>query len=538
MEDFENSTIISVDRIKLTDNYIRDKSGILNALTYASAQYIYKVIEGSSVKWFDVVKGKKLRRTIIHKNSHLDEYFAELLFRAILPKHQKDIEVCEHILMSKEEDSYARISWPNGVVFGIRSDEAGGAKALQFFDEHNNDGTRISPSCSQMVAEEYLGKRIPDSIRKVLNEINFSDSHSGAHQYHIKNLFFAMNDVFFLMGREEAEDIYVHKLLTENWKRAIVDTCITAFVYAFENKLLIGFPNTWADDFKTKIEVTTKKSLGRFLLKTQLKDENPEYFEKTSGRILMHFKVWNKEDEKNKNGEKNRYYHETINGSFWIDKKTKEKVESQCLLLQPLCFALHRCWGDNIADFIMFQIWQSLFQLQIAYDEMKTIVTSINKFKQVNGLNELISVNFGSIRRIDLAQIKFKPEQSSKDNNAKNFDNVTHFQIYEAIVINPHFSNVKQVLTGILNERNSGFGLIFIHNKTINSKAINRGTSMPYSAWKELSNSVTSLEPESWFQLQPDGEYADFILNRTASHQDQLPSNKVTIEYLINQVAI
>src|SRR5579875_3169988 len=127
------------DRISLDSSYIEDKGGILNALTYASAQYIRTVLKKyigeANLKRFS--QPNKLRRTIIHKNAHLDEYFAELIFRSILPYHLMDIEVSEHVLMSKEDDTYAKISWANGVVFGIHSDEAGGAKALAFYDEHN-----------------------------------------------------------------------------------------------------------------------------------------------------------------------------------------------------------------------------------------------------------------------------------------------------------------------------------------------------------------------------------------------------------------
>ncbi len=183
--------IITTNKIQLDEEYIREKSGILNSLTFASAQYIFKVLEKhckSDIKWFDGVKVKKLKRTIIHKNAHLDEYFAELLFRAILPPYLKDIEVCEHVLMSQDDDTFAKISWTNGVVFGIHSDETGGAKALAFFDEHTEGGGRKSPSCSQLVAEEFLGKSIPASIQKVLDEVNLNDSNKGAHQFHFAHV--------------------------------------------------------------------------------------------------------------------------------------------------------------------------------------------------------------------------------------------------------------------------------------------------------------------------------------------------------------
>lgn len=528
--------VITPNRIELDSDYINEKTGILNALTYASAEYIYKVIENFNrenhlqMKWFDREKQRKLKRTIIHKNAHLDEYFAELLFRAVLPPFLKDIEVTEHVLMSKEDDSYARIAWPNGVVFGIRSDEAGGAKALHFFDEHKEDGTRVSPSCSQMVIDEFLGAKIPDSIKKFLEEVNYSDSYSGAHQYHIKNVLFALNSVFFLMGKNEIDNSFVNKLLPENWRRAISNVCITSFIYAFENGILKGYPRTWSEDFKTKLEIFAKKSIDRFLQKTYLKDFKPDYFAKARGRILNHFKVWSSNESADKN------YHNTINGSFWKDKKTSEQIESQVLLLQPLCYAIYNCWGDEIGDLVMFHIWQSLFHLQTAFEEVKQEIGELPDLKKINGINEEISIGFGTICRYDIDEINFGPERKKTDDTKRSLENISHFQVYKATVANPYYSNIKQVISSILNERNGGFGIIIIENKAINSKSINRGTTMPYNVWKTLSNIITTLEPDSWFQLQPDGVYADFILNRTEAHQDQLPSDLIDEKFIINTI--
>jgi len=524
---------IRVEKIELDEEFISSKSGILNALTYASAEYIYKVLERHSYKeiiWFDKEKQRKLHRTIIHKNAHLDEYFAELIFRSILPKHLKDIEVYEHILMSKEQDAYARISFPNAVVFGIRTDEAGGAKALKFFDEHSEDGTRTSSSCSQLVAETFLGSKIPYSIGKVLEEINYSDSYSGAHQYHIKNVLFALNNVFFLIGKEDIEGEYVTKLLTENWKRALNNACIISFIFCIENGLLKGFPKNWNNNFKNKIEGVTKKSLDRFLQRTYFKNLNDSAFKNAQGRILNHFRVWSENEATDKN------FHNTINGSFWKDKATSKNIESQFLLLQPLCFALQQCWGDKIADFIMFHLWQSLLQLQTTFEQVKQEISGLSNFKTINGLCNLTSTRFGDFCRIDLKLSNFQPQKKKSDDTKRDVENITHFQLYYASISNPSYSNIKQVFTSLLNERNGGFGLIIIEDKSINSKAITRGTSMPYDNWVLLSNKIMSLEPECWFQLQPDGVYADFLLNRTEAHQDQLPSSLIDIDFIVNVI--
>lgn len=518
MEQRSNAGIYP-NRVTLDQSYIEEKGGILNALTYASAQYIYKVLERhsrDSIKWFDSANTKKLRRTIIHKNAHLDEYFAELIFRAILPPHLKDIEVCEHVLMSKDDDTYAKISWPNGVVFGIHADEAGGAKALAFYDEHHEDGSRTKPSCSQLVAEEYLGTKIPKSIQKVLDEVNYSDSHAGAHQYNIKNLFFAMHDILFVVGKNEIDNVPVTKYLTENWKRAIVDASLAAMVYVYENELLHDRPNEQA---KFTIEKITKKSIDYFIEKTLLANQSNN-FEAISKKLLFNFRSGN---------------HDTIDRAVWKNEEG-QTIGQQILISHFICYALHKCWGDNIANFVMMHIWQILFQQQISYQEVKEEIIAITESQQKG------NTKFGYIEKTLLTNLSFKPEQNEKDKRKRTLKSDSPLWLYEVSVTNPSYPNVATVLKSIINDDypqkgNNGFGLFILHDKTINSKIINNGQTIPSSIWKKISDKVTTTENECWFQLKSaEGNYADFLLNRNKAHQEQLPSTDIDKDFLVETI--
>jgi len=518
MEQRSNAAIFP-NRVVLDKIYIEEKGGILNALTYASAQYIYKVLEKygrEKIKRFDEFKTKKLRRTIIHKNAHLDEYFAELLFRAILPPHLKDIEVSEHVLMSKEDDTFAKISWPNGVVFGIHAEETGGAKALAFFDEHLSDGTRIKPSCSQLVAEEFLGNNIPRSLQKVLDEVNYSDSHAGAHQYNIKNLFFAMHDILFVIGRNEIDNAPVTKYLTENWKRAIVGASLTAMVYVYENDLLNERLN---DQVKFSIEKITKKSIDYFIEKTLLANQS-EVFDGVSKKLLFNFRNGN---------------HDTIDRAVWKNENG-QTIGQQILISHFICYALHKCWGDNIANFIMMHIWQILFQQQVSYQEVKEEIIAITEAQKKG------NTKFGYIEKTLLANLSFNPEQNEKDKRKRTLKSDSPLWIYEVSVTNPNFPNVATVLKSIINDDytqkgNNGFGLFILHDKTINSKIINNGQTIPANIWKKISDKIIETEGDCWFQLKSaEGNYADFILNRTKAHQDQLPSDIVDINFIMETI--
>ncbi len=529
MQQLNNTSFIQTNEIKLDQFFFEEKGGLLNGLTYASAQYLYKVLERNSrdkIKWFNTTKVKKLKRTIIHKNAHLDEYFAELIFRAILPPHLKDIEVTEHVLMSKEDDSYAKVSWLNGVVFGIHADEAGGARALEFYDEHIADGSRISSSCSQLVAEEYLGNNIPRSIQKVLDEVNYSDSHAGSHQYHIKNLFFAMHDILFIVGKNEIDSTPVTKYLTENWKRAIVDSCLAAMVYVYENRLL---SDRLDENQKEHIEKITKRTLDYFLSKSILNELHPAYFEKIKGSLLFNFKAWNSRERENKN------WHRTIDGAVWKNDETGEVIGRQFLILQFVCFALNKCWGENIANFIMMHIWQILFQQQISFQEIKNEILKVTKTESKG------RTSFGYIEKTILSSLNFKPEQNEKDKRKRTLNLDSPLWVYEASVTNPNYPNVKTVLGAIINDDysahgNNGFGVFILHDKTINSKLVNNGQTMPYEIWKQLSDKITTAEPDRWFQLQPNGRYADFLLNRNKAHQEHLPTDLIDGQFLVDAI--
>lgn len=509
-------TNISADHIKIDSNYIQEKGGILNALSSASAQYIYKVIEKHSgkdcINRFDNEKIKKLRRSIIHKNAHLDEYFAELIFRAILPPYLKDLEIKEHTLISKENDTFAKISWPNSVVFGIGSEEAGGAEALQIFNEHSSDGSRLKPSCSQLVAEEFF-KKIPESIQVILDDVNMSDSGRGAHQYNLKNIISHIHDTLFTVGYDEYKNIEITKYLTENWKRAIINACIVAMIYAYENRI---YSNSELDNkLKINLERVAKQSLDYFLEKTLL--QKVETFNKIKGTLLYHFRVGN---------------HDSIDRAIWKDEDDNE-ISKQILIIHRICFALHKCWGEEISLFVMMHIWQTVFQQQIMFKEIIDEITDLPS-------DQVIKTRFGSVKKIIVEKPNFQPKQRANDRRRRTFYKDSPLWIFDISLSIPDYYNVATAFKYLINndytgKGNNGFGLFLLHDKTINSKLINTGMTLPYTIWKMLSDKVCETEPDRWFQLiDKDGNYADFILNRNKAHQEHLPSTKINIEFIKN----
>ncbi len=504
-------TIIEVNRVEISDQFIKQKRGLLNALTFASAQYIYKVAnkrDRKGTKRFDIKKLGSLQRTLIHKNPHLDEYFAELFFRSILPPNMKDIELIEHTLMSSKQDALAKITWPNSVVFGFSKEERGGANALEFFDEHKTDGSRDISSCSQIIINKYFLNPLPNSIQIVLDEVNQIDAKGGAHSYNLSNLIKKMHDIPLIVGFNEIENDYIKKNLTENWKRAIVSACITAMVYVYENKLL-SYEIT--DKESKKVDSFVKSSFDFFLSNTII-NQYYEGFYKLKGKAKINFYPGNKTLIKTKK---------------WI---TENGAIEQNLILHKLAYALDRCWGASISKFIMMHLWQVEFQFQMSFEKIE------QEIKALNYPNKEVSTAFGTIQIIEIKGIEFDPVQKESDRVKKNFKQGQPFRILYGTISNPQYPNLATVLKKILNTKYHGFGFILLKDKIINSTMISNGTTVPYCFWEYVSKDIRNIEPDKWFQLLNDGKCVDFILNRTKSHQEHLPTDKITLDFLIQKV--
>jgi hypothetical protein len=505
------NTIIKINRIQLGDEYIQKKHGLLNALTFASAEYIYKVInrdKRKGSKKFNPTKLGLLQRTIIHKNPHLDEYFAELFFRAILPPNMKDIELAEHTLMSSEQDTLAKVIWPNSVVFGFNKEEQGDATALELFDEHEKDGSRNIHSCSQIIIDKYLIKPIPKSIQFVLDEVNQIDSSGGAHSYNLANLIKKIHDIPLIVGFDEIENNYIKKNLTENWKRAIVSACITAMIYTYENNLL---SYEISENETQKIEGFVKRSFDYFISKTFINQYYEEFY-KLKGKAKRNFYPGNKTLLKTKK---------------WI---TENQVVEQNLVLHKLAYALDRCWGLEISKFIMMHLWQAEFQFQMAFAKID------QQIKDLKYPNKETPTEFGVIQIIEIENVSFIPIQKEDDKVKKNFKIGQPFRILYGTISNPQYPNLASVLKKILNTKYHGFGLILLKDKIINSTMVSNGTTTPYLFWEYISNEIQKTEPKRWFQLNNNDTYADFILNRTKSHQEHLPTEKIDLKFLSDLV--
>ena len=180
-------------------------------------------------------------------------------------------------------------------------------------------------------------------------------------------------------------------------------------------------------------------------------------------------------------------------------------------------------------------VWQCLFHQQIMFREIQDEIKDLPN-------EQLIKTKFGSTRKIEIYGPLFRPEQSEKDKRKRTLKENSPLWLFEVNVSDPEYFNTATAFKALINndyeqKGNNGFGLFLLHDKTINSKVVNTGPTIPYSVWKKISDTIAETEPDRWFQLiGSDGSYADFVINRNKAHQEHLPSIKIDIEFLRNVI--
>src|ERR1039458_5935964 len=89
--------------ITITQSDISASGGVLAALADKSCECVRAVLK-SGWKATPPEILESLERIIVHTEPHLDEYFAELLFRSCLPREKQQCEFIEQSVFSATND--------------------------------------------------------------------------------------------------------------------------------------------------------------------------------------------------------------------------------------------------------------------------------------------------------------------------------------------------------------------------------------------------------------------------------------------------
>lgn len=476
--------------LQFTKEYQNQNGGFLHAISKKSAQYLKQVLRNKGSLKKLPIDLKKLDRTISHTHPHLDEYFADLLFRSCLPDYKMDIDFMEMSVQSQEYDSTCEAYWPNAAVMGIGATLNHKPKSIYLFDEHVKNGKVKDLSCSQIVADQMLKKFLPFSVYTVLREVNEIDAAGGAHTQHIGNIIKTAHNVRFMFKKEKAYHNSLQNWLPPQWKKTIMDASIIAIIYCLENNIEL-----WKN-FKERANA--------------LKESMEYYFENCP---------YQKDPVFNQAVQFLRATYRNQSPSFLKAVLPISKNKGQLMLLGRVCYALEVCWGKDIAKIIMMNFWEVVYQGQAIFND------AILELKSLCSLHvdQSIHSKYGSFQR-----------QTIKLRNIKSLDSYVKDLWIFYVEPTPMFVLGNRPLMYLLNQQNSAYGIAFFNDSFNFRKAIFRGKNVPYELWKRLIDHVCKLEPECWhksYRYNTD-IYAPFLINGNPAH-GYVPQSQIDLKDLV-----
>ena len=478
-------------------NYIKKSGGLLSAISMKAVEYLRTLVpvnqklEGIS---------KAIERHIVHTDPHLDEYLSELLMRAAIQRNSNEIEFKEETLFSDTDDFLAQELWVNGVVFGIGGTISPGVKPLLIFDEHVKGKGRISSSCCEMVAKYITNgdlNKIPNSIEKVINEVNCIDAYGKGDPQHLAKILKNVHEVRFLFAKGASPKDDIRDNLTEVWKRTLVDAILVSIIYCLENNIdLLHKPDEKKDSLMRSLKNYASISLHN----------NESTFSKSYQWISGVYGDQQKAFD--------RAFLKDPTDKFILDHQGN-KIP-QYLLLSRICFALYQCWDSGIATFIMNHLWETEVLKQINFyaveDEISDLLTKNNTVNK--------NTKVGYIAKRTLKSIDIRKEIVDRVTRQKKVLNIK--APLWVIYAKPYadYFQAQKVITNILNEFNNGCGLIIIENTVIGTKLLSRGSSIFNNKWRTLTKQVMGFEPDKWYDptLDP-AKPTFFIINGNKAHQ-------------------
>jgi hypothetical protein len=476
-------------KMNLLQNHNFDgSSGIISELTRISAESINQILKQNQSINGKINYVDDLHRLVVHTDPHLDEYFAELLFRACLPPFKRDIDFIEQSTYSEDNDQDLISLGPNSAGFGFGGNASGGAVFLALFDEHTKGVGRSERSCSEIVSKVHC-KNLPFSIRVVLEEINRIDSSGGAHPQHLNNIIKTLHSVRFVFKSSSNRKDELRDFLSPVWKRAIVDASIAAVIHCTENRIDL----LKVDDMK----VNAVRSSFEHYCKVSPHKVDP-YFVPAYTEI-----------------KKNLF---NLKKTF-DDSCFKDDRKPQSLIISRIAFACDNAWGGELSRLIMVHYWETLMQGQIIFMKL------LDDIKRLNTSNEnRITTSLGTIEKITVHDHSF--QQMIKTKESESYVVNRHLQIYEISPV-PSAFGVHKSFTFILNGKDfQGFGFILINDKFNGTKAIFKGNGIPDLTWRKIIEKIKSMEPDSWYEVgSSPNTTAAFILNGNKTHQYVAPSD-------------
>ena len=485
--------------------YISKYGGLIPAITRLSADIVRGLIEQSGACLLPIKDWDKINRIITHKNPHLDEYMAVLLFRALLPDGKRLIPLEECILSSADNDNVARAAWPDAAVIGLGGVHNGGAFPRILLDEHIKQGEKQKEmSATMLVWNKYLGAApAPPALSSILREVDCIDANGGAHNKNLANYIKKLHETELILQSQGGKPKIQHQM-DSAWKEACVNACIAAALLGIKEGRPIFSPEYWKtaaceslDFYKAhsalKGYILFNNAFSRLKgLVASIDREATQH--KTDLRIMRHDGTY--QAVRAKNGDSVRQY-----------------------LLIPYITALCKeFWGAELGGIIMMPFWEVRIMEQMAFIQ----ATKILKDEIFDIRKDYPDVNT-AIGRLSVQHIsKMRDQQGSFIEKAP------------MIVDLESKYNARSALTSFINTQNDGLGYVIFRNAVKGNVVLSKGNKIPDSEWRKLTDALIQIEgnsdsrkPGCWHVTPSDSGIAPFLVNGNAAHQ-YIPKSSIT----------
>lgn len=494
--------------LKITSDDIKKNGGLLGAISYVSTRAVKEMLGGCTPTLPKALK--YVQQILTHKNPHLDEYMAILLFKAALPEKYWSMPLDEVVLQSASYDQKAMAEWPQSAVFGMGAVHSGGATAALYYDEHPKPGQKKKENSATSLTWFLLfGKQQkPLEFIKVLGEVDHIDCNANAHHKHLANYIKQMHDNKFALGNLKDQTIF--DTLTPRWKQAVIEACLTALLVGLKEKKNFWDFHYWRDP--------AEASLEHYRQHTLLK-ENP-HFSRAWGQLRT--KVLNFRGDSLKT---------TDADGKCIPKCDKRGQPIPQLITVPYLAGLCQdIWGPEIGQMLLVHLWETRILTQMDYGK---VAEEIKKALDT-GQNEKNC-------QTPIGKLCFRKAST----HIPCADGVKRTPWIIELKVSPAINDAKAVAS-FIDKNNAGVGYVLLKNTRAGTTALYRRNGIPQAQWEQLIKLLQEREgnsdatPPGCWHVTPNehGRPAPFLLNGNMAHR-YAPRTDLTAELLaefVNQL--
>lgn len=486
--------------LTLTPDDIAVAGGLLAAMSAKSMAYFDSLVDHAKTRM--PAAARDVNRIVTHAAPHLDEYFASLFFKSLLPVGARNLPLHEAVLSSRHNDPLAHALWSDAAVFGIGHRESGGAQGRIVFDEHCfSDEVRKASSCSELTINRLMAGgvgAIPSTMFWIFREVDHLDANGGAHPLHLGNAIKRLHDIDFTLHVGATPLETVSDRLSAPWKQALVEAAAVSMLYTLENGVDVTRKDVW--------QPTVRDLIRHYAESTLLGSD--ESFERSLGRL--------------------KSMTLGFTGQEWLSIKlpngktqpllTKNQRKIQQRLVLPwLAQSCLECWGPQLAYIIMSHFWEASMMSDIS---VARVQTELEKHIGDGHSDCTTDTPAGELQFKSLRSLTVRPPVPKGSGSVP-----TWIIIFKP---RPGIVSAKQAIARYISQRNGGVGLSAIVSPGTGTTLLSRSQALPDELWQGLTKRLLEREGDSadrdvagcWYLLVNEGgRIADFLLNGNKAHQ-------------------